>query len=56
VTGFVVPTTEPTTLYAGDRWQWTKELGDYPSATFTLAYHLDGGTSVSTVTTRSMLR
>jgi hypothetical protein len=47
LSGFTVPTTEPTSLYAGDRWQWTAEYSDYPNATFTLTYHLDGGSSVS---------
>jgi len=35
------PTIEPTTLHCGDRWQWTKDLGDYPASDgWTLTYYL----------------
>lgn len=34
-----IPTIEPASLRAGDTWQWTKSLGDYPASTpWTLKY------------------
>lgn len=46
-----IPTTEPTELRAGDTWQWTKTLVDFPaSAPWTLKYRFknaDGGFAVS---------
>lgn len=35
-----IPTTEPRSLQAGDTWQWTKTLSDYPtSAGWALTYY-----------------
>jgi hypothetical protein len=35
-----IPTSEPTTLRAGDSWRWTRAWTDYPSATWDLTYTL----------------
>ena len=35
---YTIPTTEPTAPRAGDTWQWTKSLADYPATTWTLSY------------------
>jgi hypothetical protein len=44
---FEIPTTEPATLRAGDRWQWRREdLGDFPAPTWTLTYHFRNATSL----------
>ena len=32
--------TEPTSLYAGDTWTWTRDGGAYPADTYTLTYYL----------------
>lgn len=37
-----IPTTEPTTIIAGDTLAWTKEVDDYSPATWTLTYYLRG--------------
>ena len=35
-----IPTTEPTSLRAGDTWQWRREdLDDYPASAWTLTYY-----------------
>ena len=36
-----IPTTEPTTLRAGDTWQWRREdlASDFPAGTWTLTYY-----------------
>jgi hypothetical protein len=34
------PTFEPEALYAGETWNWTKSLADYPATTWTLKYYL----------------
>lgn len=47
MTGFTVPTTEPTSLIAGDRWDWTVEYPSYDNATYTLTYYLDGSSAVT---------
>jgi len=36
---YTVPTTEPAALRAGDTWQWTRVLGDYPADAWTLTYY-----------------
>ena len=33
------PTTEPTSLVAGETWKWDKTLRDFPSPEFTLTYN-----------------
>jgi hypothetical protein len=33
-----IPTTEPSSLRAGDTWAWTRTLDDYPAPTWTLKY------------------
>lgn len=38
--GVTTPTTEPTVLYTGDTWAWTRALADYPASTWTLKYTL----------------
>ena len=41
-----IPTTEPTSLRAGNTWQWRREdLSDYPASTWTLTYHFRNRTS-----------
>jgi len=35
-----IPTIEPGTLTAGDRWRWKRQLSDYPAGTWTLKYAL----------------
>lgn len=35
-----IPTNEPQELVAGDRWQWTRNLSDFPASTWTLTYYL----------------
>ena len=34
-----VPTSEPTSLRAGDTWAWTRTLADYPASAWTLTYY-----------------
>jgi hypothetical protein len=37
---YTAPTTEPTSLRAGDTWAWRREdLSDYPASTWTLKYY-----------------
>lgn len=45
----VIPTTEPTVLVAGDTWDWTKSLADYPASTWTLSYVLINSTDKITI-------
>lgn len=33
-----IPANEPTQLRAGDTWEWTRSLGDYPATSWTLKY------------------
>lgn len=40
-----VPTTEPTSLRAGDTWAWTRSLADYPASAWTLTYYFRHATS-----------
>lgn len=35
-----IPTNEPFELVAGDTWEWTRDLDDYPAGTWTLTYYL----------------
>jgi hypothetical protein len=39
---FTVPTIEPTEAFAGDRWQWSRSLPDFPADEWTLTYYLRG--------------
>ena len=41
-----IPTTEPTTLRAGDTWQWRREdlASDFPATTWTLTYYFRNAT------------
>jgi hypothetical protein len=46
-----IPTTEPASLVIGDRWQWTRELNDYPSGDgWTVKYHLVNADAKVTLT------
>lgn len=46
-----IPTTEPSTLYAGDTVQWTKTFSDYPKSDgWSLAYSFRGPTALATAT------
>lgn len=45
---FTVPQTEPERLAAGDTWQWTKAVADYPASEgWALSYALTGPTSLT---------
>lgn len=44
-----IPTTEPASVRAGDSWQWTKTLSDFPASTWTLTYTLFSSTDVLSV-------
>jgi hypothetical protein len=35
------PTQVPETLLAGDTWEWTRDLGDYPAGTWTGVYYFE---------------
>jgi hypothetical protein len=44
--------TVPSNLVAGDTWEWTHDLSDYPAGTWTLTYYLTkAGVSVPVVAT-----
>lgn len=43
--GYTVPTTEPKALRAGDTWQWTRALHDFPAPTWILTYHFRNAAS-----------
>ena len=40
-----IPTTEPTSLRAGDTWAWTRSLADYPASAWTLTYYFRNATA-----------
>lgn len=44
------PTTEPTSLRAGDTWAWQRDLADYPASTWTLSYHFRNAASKFDIT------
>jgi hypothetical protein len=49
-----VPTEVPAKLIAGDTWQWTRELADYPAPTWTAtAYFEKAGSTFSVLATAS---
>ncbi len=35
----MIPTSEPMTVRAGESWQWTRALAEYPATAWTLTYH-----------------
>lgn len=41
-----IPSTEPTSIVAGDRVQWTRDITDYPAGTWTLSYAFRHSTAV----------
>lgn len=41
-----IPTIEPTTLRAGDSWQWNRTYVNYPASVWTLTYYLYGASIV----------
>lgn len=45
-----IPTSEPTSLRAGDTWSWSRSLADYPASSWTLAYSLINAQGKITVT------
>lgn len=45
-----VPTKEPTTVRAGDTWEWTTSLADYPAGTYTLTYTFWNASAAFTAT------
>ena len=48
------PTQVPAELIAGDTWEWTRELSDYPAGTWTATwYFVKGGAMFSVVGTAS---
>jgi hypothetical protein len=46
---YEIPTNEPQELVAGDRWQWTRDLSDYPASTWTVTYYFHPLASTGTV-------
>ena len=38
--GYTIPSVEPSSARAGDTWQWTRTLADYPASVWTLTYSL----------------
>lgn len=46
-----IPATEPEKAIAGDTWQWTRSLADYPASTWSLAYHFANASHRFAVTT-----
>ena len=48
--GFTAPDQVPDQLPAGDTWQWTRSLSDYPAGTWTLAYRFANEVDAFTVT------
>jgi len=46
-----IPTTEPTSVWAGDTWKWRREdLTDYPATAYTLSYYLHNASASATIT------
>lgn len=45
-----IPQSEPQTLRAGDTWQWSRSLSDFPAGTWTLAYTLINAAAKITIT------
>ena len=46
-----IPTTEPTSLRAGDTWAWRREdLSDYPASGWTLVYYFRNATAYFDIT------
>jgi hypothetical protein len=45
-----IPTVEPTAARAGDTWAWTRDLPDYPAASWTLTYLLYSAAGVWPIT------
>jgi len=45
-----VPTIEPIQARAGDTWEWTKALSDYPASTWTLSYVFYNASGVINIT------
>lgn len=41
---------EPTQIYAGDTWSWTRTESEYPAGTWTMRYHLRNPTSAIDIT------
>jgi hypothetical protein len=45
-----IPTTEPSSAYAGDTWKWRREdLTDYPATAWTLTYYLTRAAASATI-------
>jgi hypothetical protein len=47
---YTIPTTEPLSPRAGDTWQWTRSLSDYPADTWTLTYTAWNASAAITIT------
>lgn len=45
-----IPTSEPTAARAGDTWQWTRTLADWPASVWTLSYTLINAAAKITLT------
>lgn len=41
---------EPTTIHAGDTWEWTRTEAEYPAGTWSLTYHLRNASAAYNVT------
>ena len=48
-----IPTTEPTSIIAGDTLAWTKSLADYEASLWTLTYYLRGPSAQTITATTS---
>jgi hypothetical protein len=51
LSGYTIPTSEPSALVAGDTWEWTRDLGDYPNTLYTLRYYLHGASNLTITAT-----
>jgi hypothetical protein len=45
-----IPSSVPTELIAGDTWQWTRDLADYPAGTWTATVYFENKDGVFNVT------
>jgi len=47
---YTIPTTEPLSPRAGDTWQWTRSLSDFPAPGWVLTYHAWNSSAAITIT------
>ena len=46
---YTIPTIEPSEVRAGDTWEWTRTLADWPASVWTLTYILHNATAKETI-------